>query len=103
MPIYENQCQACGRELEEYRSITAPEPVCCGQPMKKLVSPCGMAMITKNGNWFHMTPTAGRVYKGGGRRKPETIGKGHGVGGRRPPPTMEKALASGSPIRGRLT
>lgn len=42
MPIYEYQCQACGKHHEEMQKITAPDLVtcpACGQPqLKKLIS-----------------------------------------------------------------
>jgi predicted nucleic acid-binding Zn ribbon protein len=93
MPIYVHGCEECGKEREDFLSISAPPPDCCGKPMAKRLQPCGMAFLTKNGNWFNRTAAAGKVYKGGGRPKPRSIGKGHGVGGRRPPPSIRKHMA----------
>jgi predicted nucleic acid-binding Zn ribbon protein len=93
MPIYVHGCGTCGKEREDFLSISDPPPACCGAPMKKLLQACGMAFVTKSGNWFNRTAAAGPVYTGGGRPKPRTIGNGHGIGGRRPKPSIRKYMA----------
>jgi len=90
-PVYEYLCDSCGKKLEDYRPVRecdAQGPVCCGAPSRRILSLAGMALLTKGGNWSHVTPAAGMVTKG--NRKPKTIGRGHGLGGRRPPPTIRK-------------
>jgi putative FmdB family regulatory protein len=54
MPIYEYQCQACGKQLEALRKINdAPLQDCpdCGEPsLKKKVS--AAAFRLKGGGWY---------------------------------------------------
>jgi hypothetical protein len=100
MPLYVHGCEACGKEREDFMSLSAPAPECCGAPMKKQPQPAGMAYLSKNGVWLgHSMP--GKQWIGGGRPKPKTIGKGHGLGGRRPPPSVRKAIADGNQVGGK--
>ena len=91
MPIYSFRCNACDAERDEYRSLSdrdLPADCPCGGTMRQVPAVCGMAFITKGGNWMSITPATGHVTKG--NRRPRTIGNGHGLGGRRKNPTLRK-------------
>lgn len=101
IPIYRDHCIKCGHEAEDIRSVSAPAPLHCGEPMQKVPQAAGSAFVTKAGNWYRRTAASGTVWKGGGRPKPKVIGKGHGLGGRRPPPSIKRAIAEGNPVHGK--
>lgn len=100
MPIYVDFCGKCEREAEDIRSISAPAPECCGEPMRKLPALASMNFRTANGNTYNWNGGVGRIYQHGGRPKPKTIGTGHGVGGRRKNPSIRKAIEAGAVVRG---
>lgn len=100
MPIYQDACAKCGREQEDIRSMSAPAPECCGEPMAKVPARASMAFVTRGGNLYNWNGGVGRIYQHGGKPKPTVIGKGHGVGGRRPNPSIRKALAAGAVVHG---
>ncbi len=61
MPIYEYQCQKCGKRLEKRQSITEePLKVCeeCGGELIKMVSLSGFQF--KGGGWY-VTDYAGKT------------------------------------------
>jgi putative FmdB family regulatory protein len=86
MPVYTDRCEACGREAEDIRSVSAPQPECCGRPTVKVPASASFAFKTKGGNLFNFSPSSGRVTKG--NRRPKVITRGIGLGGRRKPPRI---------------
>jgi putative FmdB family regulatory protein len=74
MPIYEYQCQTCGRRSEELQKMAdAPLTECkvCGGPLKRLVS--SPAVQFKGSGWY----VTDYARKSGGGSSP---GKGEGEG-----------------------
>ena len=56
MPIYEYECQECGKVFEKLQSFSDPlEDTCpdCGGPVKKLVSKSTRALY--NGSGYYIT------------------------------------------------
>lgn len=90
MPIYEDLCSKCGHSQEEIRSVTAPQPEHCGQPMVRQLGTFVQCHNTRGGNWMHHA--VNRSLKGNKKRK--TISRGNGLGGRRKPPTMAKLMGN---------
>jgi len=90
MPIYEYQCQACGKQLEALQKISdAPLqdcPDCCEPSLKKKVS--AAAFRLKGGGWYETdfkTGTKKNLASGsdsagssGGTDKSNTPGSGQG-------------------------
>ncbi len=53
MPIYEYQCEACGRKVEVWQKITEdPLKTCevCGGPLHKLISQS--SFVLKGSGWY---------------------------------------------------
>lgn len=50
MPVYEYQCQKCGKVIEALRKVDDPAPKCCGVKMKKLISKG--SFILKGKGWY---------------------------------------------------
>lgn len=38
MPLYEYECEACGKRVERLSKVNQPAPSCCMEDMKKLIS-----------------------------------------------------------------
>ena len=75
MPIYEYECQSCGRSFEYMQSISEPpKTTCeaCGGALKKQISAAGF--ILKGGGWYkdlYASRKPGASEKaGGGSEKP---------------------------------
>ena len=76
MPIYEYQCQSCGKRTEVLQRMDDPPPAACpscGGEVKKLIS--SPAFQFKGSGWY-ATDYASK--KGGGEEKAE--GKGDSAG-----------------------
>jgi putative FmdB family regulatory protein len=53
MPIYEYQCQKCGKDFELFRAVREPaDPVCkfCGGPVRKQISLSSFHL--KGSGWY---------------------------------------------------
>lgn len=77
MPIYEYQCQACGRRHEQIQRLDdLPLAVCpdCGGPLKKMVS--SPAFQFKGTGWY---ATDYATKKGAGPDGAKSSGKGEGA------------------------
>jgi putative FmdB family regulatory protein len=73
MPIYEYQCQSCGKRTERLQSMTGPPLAscpACGGEVKKLVS--APAVQFKGSGWY-VTDYAGKGK--GGESKSESKGE----------------------------
>lgn len=69
MPIYEYQCEKCGKDFELFRSITDDgRPSCkfCGGPVKKLISRSSFHL---KGTGWYVTDYAGKKTTGPEEKK----------------------------------
>ena len=91
MPIYEYECESCGRSFEYMQSISEPpKTTCeaCGGTLKKQISAAGF--ILKGGGWYkdlYASPKPGGTDKSGGSDKPAAADK----------PAEKKDTSSGAP------
>jgi putative FmdB family regulatory protein len=72
MPIYEYQCQSCGKRTERLQSLAGPPLAACpacGGEVKKLVS--APAVQFKGSGWY-VTDYAGKGKDKGGESKSES-------------------------------
>lgn len=73
MPIYEYECQACGRVFERLQGMSEPAPETCGHcghgPVRRLISRSGFVL---KGSGFYTTehPSASRRAAGKAEAKP---------------------------------
>ena len=95
MPIYEYECQQCGKRTELLQRFDdAPLAACpdCGGEVKKLIS--SPAFQFKGSGWY-VTDYAGK--KSAGEPKPETKAEGKtGEGGKAEKPKETAAAKSSS-------
>lgn len=80
MPIYEYECQSCGKRTEVLQRMDeAPLAACpqCGGEVKKLVS--APAVQFKGSGWY-VTDYAGKKSGGGSETKSEAKGEGESKG-----------------------
>jgi putative FmdB family regulatory protein len=81
MPLYEYQCQSCGKRTEVLQSFAAaPRTVCeaCGGDLKKLIS--APAVQFKGTGWY-VTDYAGKKGSGKSEGKSEGGAEGKSDGG----------------------
>jgi putative FmdB family regulatory protein len=78
MPIYEYQCQSCGKRTEQLQRMDAPPLAACpecGGPVKKLIS--SPAVQFKGSGWY-VTDYARKGGGGGGGESKSEGGAGGG-------------------------
>jgi putative FmdB family regulatory protein len=95
MPLYEYQCQSCGRRSETLQRMDDPPlTTCpdCGGPLKKLISTSGFQF--KGSGWY-ATDYAGQ--KGGGAAKAEGAAKNSSSDGEKPAAAPAKESESAKP------
>jgi len=72
MPIYEYECEECGREFDVLQKITDPDvKLCkfCNGPVRKIVS---MSTFHLKGSGWYVTDYGGKKVPAGKRSKDET-------------------------------
>lgn len=83
MPIYEYQCEECGKDFELFRSMTddgCPSCKFCGGPVKKLISRSSFHL---KGTGWYVTDYAGKKGTTGHEEKKEASSESSSESGKK--------------------